>query len=117
MPITDHEMHQLRTDRAKSISNQVTEHRNGYYVRSETGSAKQYNVRVEGGQWKCSCDDFKYRAANLRKRFDFQCKHILAVEMALKFGSVHGTKSIEQSRRNVDRKQSGAPRRRSFVPH
>ena len=117
MPISDHELHQLRTDRAKRISNQVTEHRNGYYVRSQTGGAKQYSVRVEGGQWKCSCDDFKYRADSLRRRFDFQCKHILAVEMALKYGTLHGTKSIKKSRGDANRKQSGAPRRRSFVPH
>ena len=115
--ITDHELHQLRSDRAKRISNQVTEHRNGYYVRSETGGAKRYNVRVEGGQWRCDCDDFKYRAEPLRKRFEFQCKHILAVEMALKFGSVHGTKSIEKTRAKAAAKQKGTPRRRSFVPH
>ncbi len=104
MAITDYELHQLRSDRAKRISNQVSEHRNGYYVRSETGGAKRYNVRVEGRQWKCECDDYKYRAQPVRKRrgFDFQCKHILA---------------IEKTRARAAAKQKGTPRRRGFIPH
>ena len=115
--ITDYELHQLRADRAKALSNQVTQHTNGFYVRSETQGAKIYNVRIEGGQWRCDCDDFRYRSERHRMRFDFNCKHILAVQFAMKFGSVHGTKSIEQTRKRAERKQRGAPRRMGFVPH
>ena len=117
MPISDYELHQLRADRAKALSSQVTQHKNGFYVRSQSGSAKIYNVRIENGQWQCSCDDFKYRAERNRMRFDFNCKHILAVQFAMQFGSVHGTKSIEQTRKTVARKTRGAPRRRAFIPH
>ncbi len=85
------------------------------YVRSETEGAKLYNVRIENGQWKCSCDDFKYRSENVRMRFDFNCKHILAVQYAMKYGTVHGTKSIEKTRERVSAKRRGAPRRREFT--
>ena len=117
MPISDYELHQLRADRAKRLSSQVTQHANGFYVRSETQGAKIYNVRIEGGQWRCDCNDFKYRAENARMRYDFACKHILATQYAMKYGSVHGTKSIEPTRKTVARKTGGAPRRRAFVPH
>ena len=114
--ITDYELHQLRADRAKALSSQVTQHANGFYVRSQSGSAKVYNVRIENGRWQCSCDDFRYRAENARMRFDFSCKHILAVQYAMKYGTVHGTKSIEKTKKRVA-KRRGAPRRRAFVPH
>jgi hypothetical protein len=121
MPISDYELHQLRADRAKRLSSQVTQHKNGFYVRSQTGSAKIYNVLIEGGQWKCTCDDFRYRAENVRMRFDFNCKHILAVQFAMKFGTVHGTRSIKETRKRVARKTRRSPRRRTFstgfVPH
>ncbi len=121
MPISDYELHQLRADRGKRLSSQVTQHANGFYVRSQTGNAKVYNVRIEGGQWKCSCDVFKYRVDNVRMRFDFNCKHILAVQFSMKYGTVHGTKSMEKTRERVAAKQRGASRRRSyttgFVPH
>ena len=119
--ITDYELHQLRADRGQKLSSQVTQHANGFYVRSQTGNAKIYNVRIEGGQWRCDCNDFRYRAEDARMRFDFNCKHILGVQYAMKYGTVHGTKSIEQTRKTVARKQRGTPRRRTyttgFVPH
>ena len=119
--ITDYELHQLRADRAKRLSSQVTQHANGFYVRSQSGSAKVYNVRIEGGQWRCDCNDFRYRAEDARMRYDFSCKHILAVQFAMKYGTVHGTKSIEKTRERAARKQRGAPRRRTyttgFIPH
>ena len=119
--ITDYELHQLRADRGQKLSSQVTQHANGFYVRSQSGNAKVYNVRIEGGQWRCDCDDFRYRAEDARMRFDFNCKHILATQFAMKFGTVHGTRSIEETRERVAAKQSGAPRRRTystgFIPH
>ena len=119
--ITDYEIHQRRAEKGKRLSSQVTQHRNGFYVRSETGSAKIYNVRIENGQWKCDCDDFRYRSEKLRLRFDFNCGHILAVQFAMRFGTVHGTRSIEETRERVARKTRRAPRKRSyttgFVPH
>ena len=117
MPISDYELHQLRADRAKRLSSQVTQHNNGFYVRSQSGSAKIYNVRIEGGQWRCDCDDFKYRAEKHRMRYDFNCKHILAVQYAMKYGTVHGTKSVAKTRARVERQHKGTPRRRSFIPH
>ena len=117
MPISDLELHQLRADRAKALSSQVTQHANGFYLRSQSGSAKIYNVRIENGRWQCSCDDFKYRADNVRMRFDFNCKHILAAQYAMKYGTVHGTKSIEKTRKRVATKRREAPRRRTFIPH
>ena len=119
--ITDYELHQLRADRAKRLSSQVTQHAHGFYVRSETQGAKVYNVRIEGGQWRCDCNDLKYRAEKHRMRFDFNCKHILAVQFAMKHGTVHGTKSIEKTREKVAIQQRGAPRRRTystgFIPY
>ena len=121
MPLSDHELHQLRADRAKKLSSQVTQHANGFYVRSQTGGAKVYNVRIEGGQWRCDCNDFRYRADDARMRYDFNCKHILAVQFAMKFGTMHGTRSIEKTRETVAAKRRGAPRRRTystgFIPH
>ena len=114
---TDYELHQLRADRGQKLSSQVTQHANGFYVRSQTGGAKVYNVRIENGRWQCNCDDFRYRAENVRMRFDFNCKHILAAQYAMKYGTVHGTKSIEKTRARVERKQRGTPRRRTFIPH
>ena len=115
--ITDYELHQLRADRGQKLSSQVTQHAHGFYVRSETQGAKVYNVQIEGGQWRCDCNDFRYRAEGARMRFDFDCKHILAVQFALKYGTVHGTKSIEKTKERVAVKRRGAPRRRGFVPH
>ena len=119
--ITDFEIHQRRADKGKRLSSQVTQHRNGFYVRSETGSAKVYNVQIENGQWKCDCDDFRFRSEKLRMRYDYRCKHIIAVQFALRYGTVHGTKSMEKTRKRAAVKQRGAPRRRSyttgFVPH
>ena len=119
--ITDYEIHQRRAEKGKRLSSQVTQHRNGFYVRSETGSAKIYNVRIEGGQWKCTCDDFRYRSEKLRLRFDYNCGHILGVQFALRYASVHETRSIEETRERVARKTRRAPTRRSFttgfVPH
>ena len=113
--ITDYEIHQRRADKGKRLSSQVTQHRNGFYVRSETGSAKVYNVQIENGQWHCSCDDFRYRSEKLRMRYDYRCKHIMAVQFALRYGTVHATKSIEETRGRVAAKRRGAPRRRSFT--
>ena len=117
MPISDYELDQLRVGRGRKLSGQVTEHRNGYYVRSQSGSAKQYNVKIENGQWKCDCEDFRYRSEPARMRYDFNCKHILATLYALKHSSVHTTKSIERTRAIAAAKQKGRPHRRSFVPH
>ena len=115
--ISDYEINQKRVEKGRRLSSQVMEHRNGFYVRSESQGAKLYNVRIENGQWMCDCDDFRYRADNLRRRFDYSCGHILACQYALRFGSVHGTRSIEESRKKVAHKQRGAPRRRSYGPH
>ena len=121
MTISDYDIDQRRVQRGKKLSGQVTEHRNGFYVRSQSGAAKQYNVKLENGQWRCDCDDFRYRSEHARMRFDFNCKHILAVQYAMKYGTVHGTKSIEKTKETVKSKQKGAPRKRSytvgFVPH
>ncbi|MFH1624425.1 MAG: SWIM zinc finger family protein [Pseudomonadota bacterium] len=113
--ITDYEIHQRRAEKGKRLSSQVTQHRNGFYVRFKTGSAKVYNVKLENGQWKCDCDDFRYRSEKLRLRFDFSCKHILAVQYALKYGSVHGTRSIKETRERVAMQQRGVSRRRTYT--
>ena len=115
--IPDYEIHRRREEKGRRLSSQVMEHRNGFYVRSESQGAKLYNVKIENGEWKCDCKDFQYRADDLRRRFNFNCAHILAVEFALQYGSVHGTRSIEESRERVQIKQRGAPRRRSYGHH
>ena len=113
--ITDYEIHQRRADKGKRLSSQVTQHRNGFYVRSESHGAKIYNVKLENGQWHCSCDDSRYRSEKLRLRFDYRCKHIIAVQFALRYGTVHGTRSIEETRKRVAAKRRGAPRRRAYT--
>ena len=92
--IPDYEIHRRREEKGRRLSSQVMEHRNGFYVRSESQGAKLYNVKIENGEWKCDCKDFQYRADDLRRRFNFNCAHILAVEFALQYGSVHGTRGI-----------------------
>jgi len=114
--IADYEINQKRVEKGRRLSSRVMEHRNGFYVRSESHGAKVYNVKIENGQWVCDCDDFRYRSEKLRMRFDFNCAHILACQYALRYGSVHGTRSIEESRERVAQKQRGAPRRRSYGP-
>ena len=92
--IADYEINQKRVEKGRRLSSRVMEHRNGFYVRSESHGAKVYNVKIENGQWVCDCDDFRYRSEKLRMRFDFNCAHILACQYALRYGSVHGTRSI-----------------------
>ena len=109
--ITEYEIHQSRAEKGRRLSPQVTQHQNGFYVRSESHGAKLHNVTQLNGQWHCSCDDFRYRSEKLRMRYDFRCKHIIAVQFAMQFGTVHGTRSVEETRKRVERKQRGAPRR------
>jgi hypothetical protein len=117
MAITDYELGRRRAERGNRISGQVTEHANGYYVRSETHSAKTYSVAVKDGVWLCDCDDHRYRAEPYGKVRPFHCKHIQAVLFALEYGRLHGTKSIERSRQRAGVRQRGAPRRRGPGSH
>ena len=112
--VPNFELHQRRSEKGKRLSNRVTQHDNGFHVRSETQGAKVYNVTSDNGQWMCSCDDFRFRSERLRMMYDFNCGHILAVQFALKFGTVHGTKSVAKTRAAVVATQSNGPRRRSL---
>jgi len=50
MPIPDYEIHRRREEKGRRLSSQVMEHRNGFYVKSESHGAKVYNVKIENGQ-------------------------------------------------------------------
>ncbi len=87
-----------REEKGRRLAQFVTEHRNGYYVRSES-SSKIYNITqgTDGG-WCCTCDSYKYRPVDPVKRRDFFCLHIYGVLWSLKTGRIKGIDDLRESR-------------------